>query len=492
MDQRNAEAAPAVSGTAPDPDRMPLMPALQDALPYPVESLGTLLGAAAVAIADTVQVPTAIAAQSVLAAAALVTQGFADVLLPFGQTRPLSLFMVTLAETGDRKSGTDGYACAAITHFEEEALKRHEELLETWACDYANWKVERDSIKSNKSIDFIARGNALRALGPAPKKPVDPVLTPNDLTVEGLVNAWSMLPPSIGLFTTEGGQFTGGHSMKGDSKVITAAGLCLFWDGKTYKRIRAKDGLQVLRDRRLSMHLMVQPDLSAAFINDEVLIKQGLMSRLLIAAPRSIIGLRRHKEPQKNSALAISAYRERLSVILKASPALGRSASPEMARRTLRMTEEARLSWVQFQDWAEELSAPGKELFAIKDIAAKCSEQAARIAGILAITEDHETTQVDDRQMLFSINLMVWYINEALRLRDTYPVDPALRQAQSLLDWIVSRPNRQASFVQILQSGPGRTRTKKEADLALARLVEHRLVTEISKRPRMFRALSAS
>lgn len=39
MDQRNAEAAPAVSGTAPDPDRMPLMPALQDALPYPVESL---------------------------------------------------------------------------------------------------------------------------------------------------------------------------------------------------------------------------------------------------------------------------------------------------------------------------------------------------------------------------------------------------------------------------------------------------------------------
>jgi len=94
--------------------------------------------------------------------------------------------------------------------------------------------------------------------------------------------------------------------------------------------------------------------------------------------------------------------------------------------------------------------------------------------------------------MLFSINLMVWYINEALRLRDTYPVDPALRQAQSLLDWIVSRPNQQASFVQILQSGPGRTRTKKEADLALARLVEHRLVTEISKRPRMFRALSAS
>src|SRR5215211_588334 len=48
------------------------------------------------AISRKVQVPEAIAAQSVLAVAALASQAHADVMLPYGQTRPLSLFLVTV------------------------------------------------------------------------------------------------------------------------------------------------------------------------------------------------------------------------------------------------------------------------------------------------------------------------------------------------------------------------------------------------------------
>src|SRR5262245_60891870 len=76
-------------------DPLPLFPPLPPAAPYPLDALGPVLAPAAAAIARKVQVPDAMAAQSVLAVASLATSAHADVMLPYGQTRPLSLFCLT-------------------------------------------------------------------------------------------------------------------------------------------------------------------------------------------------------------------------------------------------------------------------------------------------------------------------------------------------------------------------------------------------------------
>ena len=102
-----------VAGPVSD-EPLPLFPPLPPAERYPVEALGPVLSRAALAIARKVQVPEAIAAQSVLATAALAAQAHADVVLPFGQTRPLSLFLVTIAGSGDRKSSADNEALRPI------------------------------------------------------------------------------------------------------------------------------------------------------------------------------------------------------------------------------------------------------------------------------------------------------------------------------------------------------------------------------------------
>jgi hypothetical protein len=61
---------------------------------FPVEALGDVLGSVAQGIQDKTQAPLAICAQSVLAAATLAVQGYADVQLPTGQTRPASNSLV--------------------------------------------------------------------------------------------------------------------------------------------------------------------------------------------------------------------------------------------------------------------------------------------------------------------------------------------------------------------------------------------------------------
>ena len=90
-----AEATPAAADGP-----LPLFPELPPAEPYPVAALGPVLGEAARAIVRKIQVPEAMAAQSVLSAASLAAQALADVMLPYGQTRPLSLFLVTVAASG--------------------------------------------------------------------------------------------------------------------------------------------------------------------------------------------------------------------------------------------------------------------------------------------------------------------------------------------------------------------------------------------------------
>src|SRR3546814_15418688 len=78
------------------------------------------------AIGDKVQCPEAIAAQSVLAAAALAVQSHVDVVHPAtGDTRPVSLFLVTVAASGERKSAADRIATDPIRLREAELHEQY-------------------------------------------------------------------------------------------------------------------------------------------------------------------------------------------------------------------------------------------------------------------------------------------------------------------------------------------------------------------------------
>jgi len=100
-------------------------------LPYPVAALGDLLGPAVERMSDVIGVPCAMAAQSVLATAALASQAHANVHLD-GRIYPLSLYLLTVACSGDRKSAVDHIALQAVRDWERqqwiaygEQLKAH-------------------------------------------------------------------------------------------------------------------------------------------------------------------------------------------------------------------------------------------------------------------------------------------------------------------------------------------------------------------------------
>jgi hypothetical protein len=486
-----AEAEP-IGGKSENPcdGPIPLFPPLPPAEPFPIESLGPVLSRAAAAISRKVQVPEAIAAQSVLAAAALAAQAHADVILPYGQTRPLSLFFVTVAASGDRKSTADNEALWPIRKREKAMKEEYEREHRAWSIEFAAWNAEKKTIESDRKIGFGARKQALGALGPEPERPLHPFITAPEPTIEGLVKAWVYAPAALGVFTAEGGMFIGGHGMSQDNRLRTAGSYSELWDGLPIKRIRALDGVSILYGRRLSMHLMVQPEAAGQFLSDPLLRDQGLLSRVLVAAPASIAGTRFYRDATPEDEAAIRAYGARILSILEAPWPLAEGRGNELQPRTLRITEEAAKAWRAFYDHVEGQCGADRELQSIRDFAAKAAEHAARIAGVLTIVDNLQTDAIGMGAMEPALMLADWYVNEAVRLQRAGRTDARLLRAQQLLDWMRGRQEAVIGFREIVRFGPAPVRIKASAEEALSVLKAHGWIAEVSGRPRRVRLVS--
>jgi hypothetical protein len=488
-------AVPLPRGSAGDQasdEPLPLFPPLPPSEPYPIEALGPVLSRAALAIANKVQVPKAIAAQSVLAAAALAAQAHADVLLPYGQTRPLSLYLVTVAGSGDRKSSADNEALRPV-HKHEKALRAfYDEDMKSYRIEIAAWSAQKKKIEATAKIDLAERKQRITDLGPEPDHPLHPYLTISNLTIEGLLKTWVHAPAALGVFTAEGGQFTGGHGMSEERRLETAGIYSELWDGKAVKRLRALDGSTVLVGRRLSAHLMIQPGAAATFLANEMLRDQGLLSRVLVAAPDSIAGTRLFRVPAPADEEAIKTYGARILSLLGAGWPVADGKLNELSPRGLPMSDEAAAVWQQFHDHIEGRSGRGGDLRPIRDFAAKAAEHTARIAGVLTIIENVHATEIDRTAIKNAATLAAWYMSEALRLQRAARTDARLLRAQELLDWMQDQSDPDIPFRNILQSGPSSVRLKGAAEEALTILTSHGWVSETSARPRWLRVSGGS
>ena len=256
-------------------------------------------------------------AQSVLGVASLAAQALADVRLPYGQSRPLSLFLLTIAESGDRKSSADNEAMAPVRKREERLGDEFEPLVKRHAAELAAWRGQRNQIERGKK-DLAARRDEMMALGPEPPAPIRPYLTLGESTAEGLAKHMPELPGALGIFSAEGGQFLNGHGFTPESKLRTAASFSSLWDGLGLRRLRAGEGLIDLHGRRLAAHLMVQPEAAGRVLADPLLRDQGFLSRFLIAAPDSLAGTRFWQEPREGIEPALRRYFGRMLSVFEA------------------------------------------------------------------------------------------------------------------------------------------------------------------------------
>ncbi len=414
----------------------PLMRELPPANPFPIDALGNILSDAAKAIHDKVQAPLAIGGQSVLAAATLAVQGHANIELPTGQCKPISNFLVTIAETGERKTAADDIALLPIRSREKALREAYDAEFPPYTNDKVAWDRARDEILKKAKGDRDVAKAALDVLGPAPDRPLEPLLTCQEPTFEGLCLLYSIGHPSLGIFANEGGQFIGGHGMNEDNKLKTATGLSMAWDGEPIRRVRKGDGISTLHGKRLAMHLMVQPDVASIMLADRLLTSQGLLSRLLVSAPNTAAGTRFWKESAPGSDAAIKRYGARLLTILEAPLPLTEGKINELEPRRLPLSPAARKLWIAFVDDVERAIAPNGNFEPIRGLANKLPEHAARLAAVPTLVQDIHAAVITGEQMEAGIVLAKHYAGEAMRLFGASRIHADLLLAEKLLAWL--------------------------------------------------------
>jgi putative DNA primase/helicase len=425
-------------------------PSPAEPTPFPFDALGPILGPAARVVHEDVQAPDALAAGSILAAASLAAQCHADVIMPHGQRAPLSLFIPTAAESGERKS-----SCDAVVQREVEEIRKEQAR---------QYQAELEAAQGDKEAE----------------QPIARSLTIGKGTVEGIESILKR-QSHVGVFSAEGGEFLGGHSMREDRRSAGLAWLLKAWSAETLDSLTRGNGLTVLLGRRVAMHVMVQPILLRGLLADPLAQGQGLLARCLIAQPRSLAGTRMFKPVNPNDRQELRDFHGRMRALLRRPPPLfGGGDGYELNPRALRMSTEARTLWIEFYNAIEREQAPGGRLEHARAFASKAAEHAARLAGVVQLITDPDAAEICIEAMDCGMTLAEFYTSEHVRLTGAGAEERHYGVISGLLEWLAGRgplvPHR-----DVLQRAPRPIRELKAEGIA-------RLVGELAERNYIRRA----
>ncbi|MDD3651510.1 DUF3987 domain-containing protein [Immundisolibacter sp.] len=380
---------------------------------YPLAALGPLAEVAQ-AIAEGAQVRPAIAGQSVLSVAALLAARVANVRSLDGAIKPLGLYGITVAMSGDGKDAADRPALAAVH----------------------DWQRAQHRAGSN-----------------------DHWLLASDITAEGLRRSFKEGSAAQGVFSTEAGQILAGHAMSAENRMKTAAVLCGLFDRGHLSVVRAGEGRTERYGVRLSAHLLVQPAALGDTLDDEALAGIGFWPRFLLAWPPPLEP-RVHRPWRADTCPTVGAYWRRCRELLE-TPApddcgdlptveLDAAAATFVAGFFERMEVEARRGGLrEVRPWA-----------------LRATELLCRVAGVLTVWAGAGTidaTTARNGAQVVTASVDAWQAARDGR------ADPAPAWALTLYTWLVDR-GEPSAIRDIPRLGPASLRSAARRNAAIERL----------------------
>ena len=266
----------------------------------------------------------ALVACSALSALSLAAQGLANVRRDHQLVGPISLYLLAVADSGERKTTCDAIFSPALRDW--ETGRRQEMLPEIAKLEAATevFEAKKAGIleaikhKRRRAQDTAGEERELEALvGHAPVPPLIPRLLYADATPEALAHALATGWPSGGVLSAEAGAVFGAHGMGQDTILRNLALLNVLWDGGEMAIDRRSKPSFVLRARRLTFGLMVQPEALRGVLERAGTLPRGtgFIARFLIAWPGSTQGTRAYR-PAPEAMPQVALFGERIRELL--------------------------------------------------------------------------------------------------------------------------------------------------------------------------------
>jgi hypothetical protein len=313
---------------------------------FPVDALGPVLGEAARALEHGIGAPLALCGSSVLAVSHLVAQAHADVIVD-GRVTPLSGFFLTVAGSGERKSAVDNVVLREVRNFEKRLTESY------------NVAMRARDRETKRAKPVVSSADGREAVSsPLPElPPLSPIIISEEPTFEGLVKNLATGFPSQGIFSDEGARFLSGYSMSSENSLATLAGLSRLWDGKALDRVRAGDGALKIYGRRVSFHLMAQPEVASALMGNSQAQDQGFLSRCLVTMPPSTVGHRGYTGIDLNTVPELQRFQSCILGLLQKAPNVEDPTDffrrAQLSPKSLTLSDAAKAVYIAFHDHVE-------------------------------------------------------------------------------------------------------------------------------------------
>jgi putative DNA primase/helicase len=472
-------AAPSSPDDWPEPE--PLTTPL-DPLPYPVDALPPMLREAVLEVQAFVQAPAALVACSALSTLSVAAQGLVNVRRDAQLVGPVSLYVLAVAESGERKTTCDRILGAALREWERDRTRAAVPEQAAHASATAVLQAKRDGLleairrKRRDGHDTAEDEAALNDLAQTTPQAVPvPRLLYADATPEALSHALASGWPSGAVMSAEAGAVFGAHGMGYETIMRNLALLNVLWDGGEIAIDRRSKPSFRLRDRRLTFGLMVQPEALRGFLERAGTLPRGsgFIARFLIAWPASTQGTRSYRVAPE-SMPAVERFGQRIRELLDTP--LCTHADGGLQPIELALSPPAHSAWVQAHDRIERALASGGDFADIRDVAAKAAENVARLAALFHVLAHGPGGVVNAETIHAAATIIGWHLHEARRLLSDLDTPADLSAAIRLDAWLIAEARRSSNHriptSRVYQFGPGCVRDAKAMKAALATLAE--------------------
>lgn len=462
------------------PQPMPLVAKLVHE-PYPLDALPDIIRAAVEEVQGFTKAPVPLVASSALAALSLAIQPYFDVKRAEMLTGPTSLFLLTIADSGERKSTCDGFYTKAIRNYEEvqaevakPVLKDHRAAIAAWDSKLSGIKDKiRQLAKASKPTGDVE--SALCDLEHSkPEPPRVPRLLYTDATPEALAYGLAKQWPAGGVVSAEAGIVFGAHGMGKDSIMRNLGLLNTLWDGGSMTIDRRTMESFTVRNARLTMALQVQEAALREFLNrsGDLARGTGFLARFLVAWPDSTQGFRPFTEAPDNWP-NLAGFNRRISEILSNPAPIDQEGG--LSPVLLTLSRDAKEAWVKFHDSIEVQLASGGNFHEVRDVASKVADNAVRLAALFEVFENGEGP-IGRQCFEAASRIAAWHLSEARRFFGEISQPVELADAVRLDTWLIEYCRKTGTNIvcknHVRQFGPGPLRHGARLDAAIKELAD--------------------
>ncbi|MHC1787224.1 MAG: DUF3987 domain-containing protein [Christensenellales bacterium] len=474
---------PSVPAGEADTRPWPVLGLSKAPLPFPLEALPTLGQTVARSVADCVQVPLDMPACFLLGALSTAVVGRAQV-EPWPHYRePLQLFILTSANPSERKSATMEMMFGPIHRYQQAENKRRKPLIARSAGrrEAAEQNIKR-ALNSNSKSEIDAAYQALEDL-----EEVHPYeLIISDATTEAMAMCMARNEGRVALISAEGGMLM---NLCGRYSAQQAANVDVILHGYSgepmYQERVGRGSLQIDRTA-VSLCLAAQPGVVQGFLNNAAMAECGMVSRFLVASPRTLLGSRKLRGLPPDE-IALRAWEEKICRLLD-----------RKEQMLLRPDDDAA---ALFDIWGEEVEqrlCPGRDLHDLSGgFGGKLRGNTARIAGLLRLLEDDEPEgylppdetgqqvahyRILGKHMLGAIDIARYFLAHMRQLCGSEDLSP---EADCVLKLLVKMGVKQVSVTALRSKLRGHRglETVEQVEAVLADLVEEGFLRRAAQQP---------